>query len=192
MQAPLLRCDPTAGHKADHRGRDAGRPGGRHAASERDDSSRGEPAVPEPAGGSSGVQVLSPLLEQIAVVPNSSVGIAVRNAAATGDASLILDSNAQWRARWRRRADEHHLPVHELQHHQRHRQSGHRANIGGSNDNNWLRLREPLGPRPQDERPGPLGEGASRDLRSCGASHVRVQASRTLGEKICKTDGWAL
>ena len=46
-------------------------------------------------GGSSGVQVLSPLLEQIAVVPNGSVGIVARNAAATGDASLILDSNAQ-------------------------------------------------------------------------------------------------
>ena len=46
-------------------------------------------------GGSSGVQVLSPLLEQIAVVPNSCVGIVARNAAATGDATLILDSNAQ-------------------------------------------------------------------------------------------------
>ena len=46
-------------------------------------------------GCSSGVQVLSPLLEQIAVVPNSSVGIVARNAAATGDATLILDSNAQ-------------------------------------------------------------------------------------------------
>ena len=39
--------------------------------------------------------MLSPLLEQIAVVPNSSVGIVARNAAATGDATLILDSNAQ-------------------------------------------------------------------------------------------------
>ena len=46
-------------------------------------------------GGSSGVQVLSPLLEQIAVVPNSSSGLVVRNAASTGDATLILDSNAQ-------------------------------------------------------------------------------------------------
>ena len=36
------------------------------------------------SGGSSGVQVLSPLLEQIAVVPNGSVGIVARNAAATG------------------------------------------------------------------------------------------------------------
>ena len=47
------------------------------------------------SGGSSGVQVLSPLLEQIAVAPNGSVGLVARNAAATGDASLILDSNAQ-------------------------------------------------------------------------------------------------
>ena len=45
------------------------------------------------SGGSSGVQVLSPLLEQIAVVPNSSSGLVVRIAA--GDATLILDSNAQ-------------------------------------------------------------------------------------------------
>ena len=47
------------------------------------------------SGGTSGVQVLSPLLEQIAVAPNSSVGLVARNAAATGDATLILDSNAQ-------------------------------------------------------------------------------------------------
>ena len=47
------------------------------------------------SGGSSGVQVLSPLLEQVAVVPNGSVGMVARNAAATGDATLILDSNAQ-------------------------------------------------------------------------------------------------
>ena len=80
----------SGSRKADHRGRDAGRPGGRHAG-ERGDSSSGEPALPEPVGG----QQLSPLLEQIAVVPSSSVGIAARNAAATGDATLILDSNAQ-------------------------------------------------------------------------------------------------
>ena len=41
------------------------------------------------SGGSSGVQVPRPLLEQIAVVPNSSVGIAVRNAAATYSNGLV-------------------------------------------------------------------------------------------------------
>ena len=48
------------------------------------------------SGGSSGVQVLSPLLEQIAVGPtDGTVGVVVRNAAATGDAKLLLDSNNQ-------------------------------------------------------------------------------------------------
>ena len=47
-------------------------------------------------GGSSGVQVLSPLLEQIAVgAPGETVGMVVRNAAPTGAASLLLDSNNQ-------------------------------------------------------------------------------------------------
>ena len=48
------------------------------------------------SGGTSGVQVLSPLLEQIAVGPtNGTVGVVVRNAAATGEASLLLDANNQ-------------------------------------------------------------------------------------------------
>ena len=52
------------------------------------------------SGGTSGVQVLSPLLEQIAVGPtNGTVGVVVRNAAATGEASLLLDANNQRRGR---------------------------------------------------------------------------------------------
>ena len=48
------------------------------------------------SGGSSGVQVLSPLLEQIAVeLTDGTVGMVVRNAAPTGEASLLLDSNHQ-------------------------------------------------------------------------------------------------
>ena len=48
------------------------------------------------SGGSSGAQVLSPLLEQIAVGPtDGSVGMVIRNAAPTGDAQLLLDSNNQ-------------------------------------------------------------------------------------------------
>ena len=94
VQAPLLRCDPAASVLTVTGG------------TQRvlvDDTLRVNGVIaPEASlpflslsGGSSGVQVLSPLLEQIAVVPNSSVGIVARNAAATGDASLILDSNAQ-------------------------------------------------------------------------------------------------
>ncbi|CAE7778936.1 unnamed protein product [Symbiodinium sp. CCMP2592] len=46
--------------------------------------------------GTSGVQVLSPLLEQIAVGPtDGTVGMVIRNAAPTGDAQLLLDANNQ-------------------------------------------------------------------------------------------------
>ena len=94
VQAPLLRCDPAASVLTVT--------GGTQGVLV-DDTLRVNGAIaPEASlpflsltGGSSGVQVLSPLLEQIAVAPNSSVGIVARNAAATGDASLILDSNAQ-------------------------------------------------------------------------------------------------
>ena len=74
VQAPLLRCDPTATRLTI----EGGTPGVLV-----DDTLRVNGVIaPEASlpflslsGGSSGVQVLSPLLEQIAVVPNSSVGI---------------------------------------------------------------------------------------------------------------------
>ena len=94
VQAPLLRCDPAASVLTVT--------GGTQGVLVDDTLRVNGAIVPEASlpflsltGGSSGVQVLSPLLEQIAVAPNSSVGIVARNAAATGDASLILDSNAQ-------------------------------------------------------------------------------------------------
>ena len=93
-QAPLLRCDPAASVLTVT--------GGTQGVLVDDTLRVNGVIAPEASlpflslsGGSSGVQVLSPLLEQIAVVPNSSSGLVVRNAAATGDASLILDSNAQ-------------------------------------------------------------------------------------------------
>ena len=97
VQAPLLRCDPAASVLTVT--------GGTQGVLVNDTLRVNGVIAPEASlpflslsGGSSGVQVLSPLLEQIAVVPNSSVGIVgivARNAAATGDATLILDSNAQ-------------------------------------------------------------------------------------------------
>ena len=94
VQAPLLRCDPTASVLTVT--------GGTQGVLVDDTLRVNGVIAPEASlpflslsGGSSGVQVLSPLLEQIAVAPNSSVGLVARNAAATGDASLILDSNAQ-------------------------------------------------------------------------------------------------
>ena len=48
------------------------------------------------SGGTSGVQVLSPLLEQIAVgPPGGSVGTVIRNVAPTGESTVLLDSNNQ-------------------------------------------------------------------------------------------------
>ena len=48
------------------------------------------------SGGSSGVQVLSPLLEQIAVgASGETVDMVIRNASPTQAASLLLDSNNQ-------------------------------------------------------------------------------------------------
>ena len=94
VQAPLLRCDPAASVLTVT--------GGTQGVLVDDTLRVNGVIAPEASlpflslsGGSSGVQVLSPLLEQIAVAPNSSVGLVARNAAATGDASLILDSNAQ-------------------------------------------------------------------------------------------------
>ena len=91
-QAPLLRCDPAASVLTVT--------GGTQGVLVDDTLRVNGVIAPEASlpflslsGGSGGVQVLSPLLEQIAVAPNSSVGLVARNAA--GDASLILDSNAQ-------------------------------------------------------------------------------------------------
>ena len=94
VQAPLLRCDPAASVLTVT--------GGTQGVLVDDTLRVNGVIAPEASlpflslsGGSSGVQVLSPLLEQIAVAPNSSVGLVARNAAATGDATLILDSNTQ-------------------------------------------------------------------------------------------------
>ena len=75
VQAPLLRCDPAASVLTVT--------GGTQGVLV-DDTLRVNGVIAPEAG----VQVLSPLLEQIAVVPNGSVGIVARNAAA-------MDSNAQ-------------------------------------------------------------------------------------------------
>ena len=94
VQAPLLRCDPAVSVLTVT--------GGTQGVLVDDTLRVNGVIAPEASlpflslsGGSSGVQVLSPLMEQIAVAPNSSVGLVARNAAATGDASLILDSNTQ-------------------------------------------------------------------------------------------------
>ena len=95
VQAPLVRCDPPASELTIQGGTngvlvDSGlRVNGALAP---------EASLPflTLSGGSSGVQVLSRVLEQIAVGPtDGSVGTVIRNAATTGDAKLLLDANNQ-------------------------------------------------------------------------------------------------
>ena len=95
LQAPLVRSDPTAPWLTVQ--------GGTNGIL-MDDTVRingvlgPEASLPflSLSGGTSGVQVLSPLLEQIAVgQPGGTVGVVVRNAAPTGEASLLLDANNQ-------------------------------------------------------------------------------------------------
>ena len=85
VEAPLVRCDPAAAELTIQ--------GGTNGVLV-DNTLRvnGAPL----SGGTSGVQVLSRVLEQIAVGPtDGTVGVVVRNAATTGDAKLLLDANNQ-------------------------------------------------------------------------------------------------
>ena len=95
VEAPLVRCDPAAAELTIQGGTNgvlvdnALRVNGALAP---------EASLPflTLSGGSSGVQVLSPLLEQIAVgASGETVGMVIRNASPTGAASLLLDSNNQ-------------------------------------------------------------------------------------------------
>jgi len=95
LEAPLVRCDPTAPWLAIE--------GGTQGVLVNDTLLVNGAIAPEASlpflslsGGTSGVQVLSPLLEQIAVgPPGGTVGMVIRNAAATGEALLQLDANGQ-------------------------------------------------------------------------------------------------
>ena len=94
LRAPLLESDRAL--LPDPEGRHAGRAGGRHLPGQRGHRTRGQLALPALSGGTSGVQVLSPLLEQIAVgPPGGSVGTVIRNVAPTGESTVLLDSNNQ-------------------------------------------------------------------------------------------------
>ena len=206
----------SGGQRADRHRRDPGRAGGRHPAGERGDSSGSEPALPEPDGGQqrrAGAEPPAGANRRGAQQFRGHRGAQRRGHgrrdADPGQQRAERAGGAQG-ARRRRRADEHSLPVHELQHHQRPRQPGDRTEHRRQQQRGAdlrLRLREPLGQGTQDERPGPLGEGAPGDLRCRGAPNVRphrggqgpfiaqeVQAT-PLGERVCKTknlDGRAL
>ena len=95
VEAPLVRCDPAAAELTIQ--------GGTNGVLV-DNTLRVNGALaPEASlpfltlsGGTSGVQVLSRVLEQIAVGPtDGTVGVVARNAATTGDAKLLLDANNQ-------------------------------------------------------------------------------------------------
>ena len=95
VEAPLVRCDPAASELTIQ--------GGTNGVLVDDTLLVNGAIAPEASlpfltlsGGSGGVQVLSPLLEQIAVGgPGETTGMVIRNASATGGASLLLDSNNQ-------------------------------------------------------------------------------------------------
>ena len=95
VQAPLVRCDPAATVLTIQ--------GGTNGVLVDDTLRINGALAPEASlpfltlsGGSSGVQVLSPLLEQIAVGPtDGTVGMVIRNAATTGEAAVLLDANNQ-------------------------------------------------------------------------------------------------
>ena len=95
VEAPLVRCDPAASELTIQ--------GGTNGVLVDDTLLVNGAIAPEASlpfltlsGGSGGVQVLSPLLEQIAVgAPGETVGMVIRNASPTGAASLLLDSNNQ-------------------------------------------------------------------------------------------------
>ena len=95
VEAPLVRCDPAAAELTIQ--------GGTNGVLVDNGLRVNGALAPEASlpfltlsGGSSGVQVLSPLLEQIAVgASGETVGMVIRNASPTGAASLLLDSNNQ-------------------------------------------------------------------------------------------------
>ena len=95
VEAPLVRCDPAAAELTIQ--------GGTNGVLVDNGLRVNGALAPEASlpfltlsGGSSGVQVLSPLLEQIAVgASGETAGMVIRNASPTGAASLLLDSNNQ-------------------------------------------------------------------------------------------------
>ena len=81
----------------------------------------------------------------------------------------------------RRRAAQRPEPEHRPQHHGRHRQSGHRAEHGRKQQRRGdllLRLPEPLGREAQDERPAALGDGGAGALRRRGGQELRSSRRR--------------
>ena len=120
-------------HAADRERPKPGRAGGRHAAGERSDSSGSEPALPEPVGGQQRRAGAEPPAgadrrgaQQFRGPSGAQRRGHGRRVADPGQQRAERAGGAQG-ARRRRRADEHSLPVHELQHHQRPRQPGDRT-----------------------------------------------------------------
>ena len=156
------------------------------------------------SGGSSGVQVLSPLLEQIAVGPtDGTVGVVVRNAAATGDGKLLLDSNNQnGVAELKVLAGGNCELNAQFQFISFNTTNGLanlaiEPNIGGSNDGEvifgygFVKFERP---EPQGERPGHPGRGAAADLRRRGATAAseRARTRSASWPRTCRPAGsWA-
>ena len=157
------------------------------------------------------MQMLSPLLEQIAVgASGETVGMVIRNASPTGAASLLLDSNNQNGVAELVVLSGGSVQINSFQqfisfNNLRAGQHGHRAEHRGQQRRGGhlrLRLRQSERPGTEGERPGHSGGGTARDLRRGGAAALRPHrrrqgadrlrgpgraASGKLGATMCKT-----
>ena len=192
LEAPLVRCDPTAPWLTVQ--------GGTNGVLVDDTLRINGVVAPEASlpflslsGGSSGVQVLSPLLEQIAVGGSGeTVGMVIRNASPTGAASLLLDSNNQNGVAELVVLSGGGVQINSfqqfiIQQHLRAGQHGHRAQHRGEQRRGGdlrLRVRESERPGAQGERAGHPGGGTARDLRRGGAADLRPHRRRQGADRL--------
>ena len=190
VEAPLVRCDPTAPWLSIE--------GGAQGVLVNDTLLVNGAIAPEASlpylflsGGTTGLEMNTKFAAVTGLGdPGGFCELAVINQAPTGVARLF-PLHAEQRARGgqgraggagqRRRAAQRPQPEHRPQHHGRHRQSGHRAEHGRKQQRRGdllLRLPEPLGREAQDERPAALGEGGAGALRRRGGQELRSSRRR--------------
>ena len=187
LEAPLVRCDPTAPLALDRRGC-AGRPGQRHPACQRGHRPGGQPALPVPLRRHHGAGDEHQVCRgHGARGPRRLLRAGGHQPGAHGSgAPLPLHAKQCGRQRraggaGQRRAAQRPEPEHRPQHHGRHRQSGHRAEHRRSQQRRGdllLRLPEPLGREAQDERPAAVGDGGAGALRRRGGQELRSSGRR--------------
>ena len=187
LEAPLVRCDPTAPWLSieggaqgvlvnDPAGQRGHRPGG-------------QPALPVPLRRHHGAGDEHEVCRSHGARGPRRLLRARRHQPGAHGSGAPLPLHAEQRGRQRRaggagqrrRAAQRPEPEHRPQHHGRHRQSGHRAEHGRKQQRRsdlLLRLPEPLGREAQDERPAALGDGGAGALRRRGGQELRSSGRR--------------